>query len=86
MAYGEAPPRTSGAPCRARPHEWHLAGETTMAEVISQQSTQNREYVRTLLKEKQPEFFAALELAAELAGRELGSPETQCDFSTGEAS
>lgn len=86
MAYGEAPPRTSGAACRARPHEWQLAGEATMAKVISQQGTENREYVRRLLKEKQPEFSAALELAAELVGRELGSPETQRDFSACEVS
>jgi hypothetical protein len=33
------------------------------------------EYVRLLLKHKQPGFSATLELAAELAGRELRKPE-----------
>ena len=55
-----------------------------MAKIISQQSMENREYVRRLLKEKQPEFSAALELAADLVGRELRSRETQCDFSASE--
>ena len=48
-----------------------------MVKVISQQSTQNREYVRKLLREKQPGFSAALELALDLVGRELRSTETQ---------
>ena len=39
------------------------------------QSTKNMEYVRLLLKHKQPGFSATLELAAELAGRELRKPE-----------
>jgi hypothetical protein len=49
-----------------------------METVITQQSTQNMEYVRRLLKEKQPAFSAALELAMDLVGRELRSRETQC--------
>jgi hypothetical protein len=57
----------------------------TMAEVISQQSAQNRKYVRRLLREKQPGFSAALELAMDLAGRELRSRETQRDVSASEA-
>jgi hypothetical protein len=32
---------------------------------------QNMEYVRTLLKQKQPEFAAALEVAADLVRQEL---------------
>ena len=56
-----------------------------MAKVISQQSTQNRKYVRRLLREKQPGFSAALELAMDLAGRELRSRETQRDVSASEA-
>jgi hypothetical protein len=56
----------------------------TMAKVISQQSVENSEYVRRLLKEKQPEFSAALELAADLVGRELRSRETQRDVSASE--
>jgi hypothetical protein len=57
-----------------------------MAKDISQRSMENREYVRRLLEEKQPEFFAALELAADLVGRELRSRETQRDFSASEVS
>ena len=38
----------------------------TMAESISRQGMKNREYVRKLLREKQPEFSAALELAMNL--------------------
>ena len=47
-----------------------------MAMVVTQQSTQNMEYVRRLLKQKQPGFAAALELAADLVERDLESPET----------
>ena len=47
-----------------------------MATVITQQSTHNMEYVRTLLKQKQPEFAAALKLAADLVERYLRPPET----------
>ena len=43
--------------------------------VTTQQSTKNMEYVRLLLKRKQPGFYATLELAAELAVRELRKPE-----------
>ena len=57
-----------------------------MAKVIRQQSAQNREYVRRLLREKQPGFSAALELAMDLAGRELRSRETQRDVSASKAS
>ena len=35
-----------------------------MATVMTEQSAQNMEYVRRLLKQRQPEFAAALELAA----------------------
>ena len=56
-----------------------------MAKVISRQSTQNGKYVRRLLREKQPGFSAALELAMDLAARELRSRETQRDVSTSEA-
>jgi hypothetical protein len=54
----------------------------TMAMVITQQSTENTEYVRRLLKQKQPGFAAALEMAADLAERDLRSPETPRDIST----
>ena len=43
--------------------------------VTTGQSAKNVEYVRLLLKHKQPGFPATLELAAELVGRELGKPE-----------
>jgi hypothetical protein len=45
-----------------------------MATVNSEQSAENMEYVRRLLKQKQPGFSAALDLAAHLVGRELESP------------
>jgi hypothetical protein len=38
-----------------------------MATVMTGQSTENMEYVRRLLNQKQPGFAAALELAADLA-------------------
>jgi hypothetical protein len=46
----------------------------TMATVNSEQSVENMEYVRRLLKQKQPGFSAALESAVDLVGRELESP------------
>ena len=46
-----------------------------MAIVITVQSTENMEYVRRLLKQKQPGFAAALELAVDLVEWEL--TETQ---------
>jgi hypothetical protein len=46
-----------------------------MATVNTEQSAENMEYVRRLLKQKQPGFSAALELAADLVGRELESPK-----------
>lgn len=42
-----------------------------MTRVITRQSTENMEYVRRLLQEKQPGFSAALELALVLAEPEL---------------
>jgi hypothetical protein len=39
--------------------------------VLVDESVQNRDYVRRLLKQKQPLFAAALELAVALAEREL---------------
>jgi hypothetical protein len=42
-----------------------------MATVNTEQSAENMEYVRRLLKQKQPGFSAALEWAADLVGREL---------------
>jgi hypothetical protein len=58
-----------------------MASVLMMAKVISRQSMDNREYVRRLLKEKQPALSAALELAADLVGRELRPPEMLHDFS-----
>jgi hypothetical protein len=55
--------------------------ELTMAMVVTQQSTENMEYVRRLLKQKQPGFAAALELAVDLVERDLESPEEPCDIS-----
>jgi len=55
-----------------------------MAKGISRQSMKNREYVRRLLREKQPEFSAALELAMNLVRREPRSQEIQRDVSASE--
>jgi WhiB family redox-sensing transcriptional regulator len=52
-----------------------------MATVITEQSMENMEYVRRLLKQKQPGFSATLESATDLVGRELGSPEMLRDIS-----
>jgi hypothetical protein len=57
-----------------------MASVLTMAKVISRQSLDNGEYVRRLLKEKQPGLSAALELAADLVGRELRSRDLLRDF------
>ena len=52
-----------------------------MAKGASRQSMKNREYVRKLLREKQPEFSATLELAMNLVRREPRSEEIQRDVS-----
>ena len=57
-----------------------------VAKRISRQSMKNREYVRRLLREKQPEFAAALELAMNLVRREPRSQEIQRDVSASEVS
>ena len=57
-----------------------------MAKGVSRQSMKNREYVRRLLREKQPEFSAALELAMNLVRREPRSQEIQRDVSASEVS
>jgi hypothetical protein len=54
----------------------------TMAMVVTQQSTENMEYVRKLLKQKQPGFAAALQLAVDLVERDLKSPKMSRDIST----
>ena len=54
----------------------------TRAMVVTQQSTENMEYVRKLLKQKQPAFAAALELAVDLVERDLRSPKMPRDIST----
>ena len=58
----------------------------TMAKGASRQSMKNREYVRKLLREKQPEFSSALELAMNLVRREPRSQEIQRDVSASEVS
>jgi WhiB family transcriptional regulator, redox-sensing transcriptional regulator len=59
-----------------------IIGKMTMAMVVTQQSTENMEYVRKLLKQKEPGFSAALELAADLVERDLRSPKMPRDIST----
>ena len=56
-----------------------------MAKVITRQSTENMEYVRRLLQEKQPGFSAALELALMLAELELWPPQMPRDTSVATA-
>ncbi len=46
-----------------------------MTRAITRQSTENMEYVRRLLNQKQPGFSAALELALVLAEVELWPPQ-----------
>ena len=75
MVCGEARPRTSGAPSGACPEQWQPARKMTMAKVISQQSIENREYVRRLLKEKQPGFAVSLELAVSLVDCPIEQPD-----------
>lgn len=57
-----------------------------MAKGVSRQSMKNSEYVRKLLREKQPEFSSALELAMNLVLREPRSQEIQRDVSASEIS
>jgi len=58
----------------------------TVAKRMSRQSMKNREYVRRLLREKQPEFAVALELAMNLVRREPRSREIQRHVSGSEVS
>ena len=57
-----------------------------MAKGASRQSMKNREYVSKLLREKQPEFASALELAMNLVLRKPRSQEIQRDVSASEIS
>ena len=57
-----------------------------MVKSISRQSMKNREYVRRLLREKQPEFSSALELAMNLVLTEPRSQEIQRHVSAFEIS
>lgn len=49
--------------------------EMTMETVITERSTENMAYVRRLLRQKQPGFSVALELAVLLTEQELGARE-----------
>jgi hypothetical protein len=52
--------------------------------VITQQRTENMEYVRRLLRQKQPDFSVALELAVILVEQQLRSPGMPRDIGAGE--
>jgi hypothetical protein len=52
--------------------------------VITQQRTENMEYVRRLLRQKQPGFSVALELAVILVEEQLRSPDMPRDIGAGE--
>ena len=77
MAYRGGTTEDERRAMQSLPGTCQLAREIVMANVISQQNTQNKEYVRRLLRRKQPEFAAALELAMDLVERELMSPMMQ---------
>ena len=55
-----------------------------MEMVNTQQRTQNVEYVRRLLRQKQPGFSVALESAVILVEKQLRSPDMPRDISAGE--
>jgi len=55
-----------------------------MEMIITQQRTENMEYVRRLLRQKQPGFAVALELAVILVEQQLRSPDMPRDISAGE--
>lgn len=57
-----------------------------MEAVINEQSTKNIAYVRSLLRQKQPGFSAALELAVLLAELEQAPLELPRYISAGECS
>ena len=57
-----------------------------MAKSASRQGMKDREYVRKLLREKQPEFLSALELAMNLVLPEPRSQEIQRHVSAFEIS
>lgn len=52
--------------------------------VITQQRTENMEYVRSLLRQKQPGFSVALELAVIFVEQQLRSPDMPRDIGAGE--
>jgi hypothetical protein len=66
---------------RERPQEMTIGQEMTMEMVITQQSTENMQYVRELLGQKQPGFAAALKSASTLAEQELQPPGMPGDIS-----
>jgi hypothetical protein len=57
-----------------------------MAEVITRQSAENTQYIRQLLREKQPGFAVTLELAVLLVQQDLLSPGIPSDTSASDAS
>ncbi len=57
-----------------------------MAEVITWHSAENMQYVRRLLRQKQPAFAATLELALMLAKQELRAPGIPSDISARDGS
>jgi hypothetical protein len=57
-----------------------------MAEVITRQSAENTQYIRQLLREKQPGFAVTLELAVLLVEQDLLSPGIPSDTSASDAS
>ena len=57
-----------------------------MAEVVTRQGAENRQYLRRLLMQKQPGFAVTLELALMLAEQELWPSGIPSDISAGEGS
>jgi WhiB family redox-sensing transcriptional regulator len=70
-----APRKTSGVRSGALREEREPVRKIRMAELMIQQGTENMEYVRSMLRHKQPGFSAALELALALAELELWPPQ-----------
>lgn len=63
--------------------EDYVARKMALTLVIADQSLRNREFVRRLLKQKQPAFAAALELAVTLTEREPTEPPRRGKRCTG---
>lgn len=72
----------------SRPERGQAFSERAITVAIPAQARENREYVRKLLKEKQPEFAAILALVEQDLSRDLTEPSAcrdHCDCSASSA-